>query len=356
VQISLDHEDLANTRFAFSPLWESVASYWALHEPSLHALHLPWIREAAPRFEALATPLLNALLQRRRTYPDFLTPPPLTPLPDHEAELDRVATTPGEAVREGLLDAYRDFDPDDPGVLAPFVDDPDSAVRALADELDRYFRALLNPSWSRMRALLEADVAHRARTQVLEGPAALFAGLSPRLSWDGTILSMSPPSEPAMGTCPLQSVVMTPGGQGLLLIPSIFTKSFVVTTGASARAAIQYRARGVHQLWHPELPEATDGLEHLLGTSRARLLKHLAAPATPGELAHRLQVTPSAVSQQLGWLRDAGLVLTIRRGRHRSYELSHVGHTVLTAYGDLMSAPMASRPAPRSDEPLLLSA
>lgn len=347
MEITLAPEDLANTRFAFSPLWESTASYWALHEPSLHALHLPWIREAAPRFAELATPLLDSLLRGNWTYPDFLTPPPLTPLPNLEAELERVAATPSTVVQEDLIDAYPDFDPEDPGPLAPFVEDPSRAVAELADELRQYFEALLDSHWTRMRALLEADVAHRARTQALEGPAALFRGLSPRLHWDGSVLTLSKQPSAEAPDCSLKHIETTPGGQGLLLIPSIFTKSFVVTTGAHARAAIQYRARGVHQLWHPELPEATEGLEHLLGTSRARLLKQLAAPATPGELAQRLQVTPSAVSQQLAWLRDAGLVLTIRRGRHRSYELSHVGHTVLSAYGDLGAATMV----PGAEEP-----
>lgn len=355
MEIALAPEDLANTRFAFSPLWESVASYWALHEPSLHALHLPWIRGAVPRFEELSTPRLDSLLRGRRSYPDFLTPAPLTPLPELEAELHRVAATPGKVVGEDLLDAYPDLDPGDPGTLAPFVDDPERALAEMADELARYFDALLSEVWPRMRALLEADVAHRARTQALEGAGALFTGLSPRLHWDGRVLTLRRQAPSDAPDCALGHVETTPGGKGMLLIPSIFTKSFVVTTGANARAAIQYRARGVHQLWHPELPEATEGLEHLLGTSRARLLKQLAAPATPGELAQRLHVTPSAVSQQLGWLREAGLVLTIRRGRSRSYELSHVGHALLAAYGDLDVAVGATgasgRPEP-SAQPL----
>jgi DNA-binding transcriptional ArsR family regulator len=353
VEIPLAPADLANTRLAFSPLWESVASYWALDQPSLHALHLPWIREAAPRFAELSTPRLGSLLAGRRTYPDFLTPAPETPLPDLEAELQRVVATSAGVVREDLLAAYVDLDPDDPGDLGPFFERPEQTVSEVADELAAYFAALLADVWPRMRALLEADVAHRARTLALEGPEALFTGLSPRLRWEDGVLRLVPLGriDPPAGL--VSHAQAGPGGQGLLLIPSVFVKAFVFSFGAHARGAIQYRARGVYQLWHPELPEASEGLEHLLGSSRARLLKQLAAPATPGELAHRLQVTPSAVSQQLRWLRDAGLVQTVRRGRHRSYELSHVGHALLAAYGDLVSTSGAGGPVEGGDEPPL---
>ena len=347
MEIPLAPEDLANTRLAFSPLWESVASYWVLDDPSLHALHLPWIREAAPRFAERSTPRLDALLGGRRTYPDFLTPAPDTPLPDLEAELQRVAATPARVVREDLLAAYPDLDPDGPGPLAPFFDRPEQSVSEVADELAAYFAAFLSDDWPRMRALLESDVAYRARTLALEGPETLFTGLSPRLRWDDGVLRLVPLGRIDPPSSLVSHAQAGPGGQGLLLIPSIFVKAFVFSFGANARAAIQYRARGVHQLWHPELPEASEGLEHLLGSSRARLLKQLAAPATPGELAHRLQVTPSAVSQQLGWLREAGLVLTVRRGRNRSYELSHIGHTLLAAYGDLVPTSVPGRGAPR---------
>jgi hypothetical protein len=41
IRIELGVEDLANTRFAISPLSETVFSLWALTDPSRHTLHLP---------------------------------------------------------------------------------------------------------------------------------------------------------------------------------------------------------------------------------------------------------------------------------------------------------------------------
>ncbi|MFG2988299.1 winged helix-turn-helix domain-containing protein [Streptomyces sp. NPDC048257] len=53
----------------------------------------------------------------------------------------------------------------------------------------------------------------------------------------------------------------------------------------------------------------------LLGPTRAALPTALAEPLTTPALASRLGVTPSAVSQRLGALRNAGLVSTQRPGR-----------------------------------------
>ncbi len=338
MRIPLTSEDLANTRFAFSPVWEAVASYWALHDPSRHALHLPWIREATPRVEELDLPLLDALLRGSTTYPDFLTPAPETPLPNFDLELSRIESTPAEIVLSDLDEAYGSLDDADRARFRAFVDDPEGAVHALAGELAAYFEAALADVWPRMRSLLEADVTHRARTLALEGPEPLFSGLSNRLRFADGALELLPGPEAKGEHCLVHLPAPNPRGRGLILIPSVFTKAYVIAIGSHARETIQYRARGAHQLWYPDLPEASERLEHLLGSSRARLLKHLVAPATPSDLADRLQVTSSAVSQQLGWLRDAGLVQSLRQGRHRTYELSHIGHTLLSAYEELQPA------------------
>jgi hypothetical protein len=41
IRFLLDVEDLANTRFAISPLQETLGSLWALRDPGRYALHLP---------------------------------------------------------------------------------------------------------------------------------------------------------------------------------------------------------------------------------------------------------------------------------------------------------------------------
>ena len=46
IRIHLTPEDLAETRFAFSPVWEAVQSVEALSNPGKYVFHLPWIDQA----------------------------------------------------------------------------------------------------------------------------------------------------------------------------------------------------------------------------------------------------------------------------------------------------------------------
>ncbi|MGH3398924.1 MAG: ArsR/SmtB family transcription factor, partial [Streptosporangiaceae bacterium] len=63
----------------------------------------------------------------------------------------------------------------------------------------------------------------------------------------------------------------------------------------------------------------------LLGPPRARLLALLDQPASTTELACRLGVTPSAVSQHLRVLAAAGLVSRARAGRVVLYRQTETG-------------------------------
>src|SRR6266540_1031557 len=67
----------------------------------------------------------------------------------------------------------------------------------------------------------------------------------------------------------------------------------------------------------------------LLGERRAQLLVLLRAPHTTAELARRLQVTPSAVSQHLSALRHAGLISSEHLGRQHLHMTSQLGQQLL---------------------------
>jgi DNA-binding transcriptional ArsR family regulator len=83
----------------------------------------------------------------------------------------------------------------------------------------------------------------------------------------------------------------------------------------------RYPARGIATLWEtrPPTPDprppTPDALVALLGRTRAELLAQLGAPATTGDLARGLGVTPGAVSRHLGVPRASGLVATHPDGR-----------------------------------------
>lgn len=68
-------------------------------------------------------------------------------------------------------------------------------------------------------------------------------------------------------------------------------------------------------MWQVSPPSSPAAARALLGRPRARLLALLDEPASTTELAVRLGVTPSAVSQHLRVLAAAGLVSRTRAGR-----------------------------------------
>jgi DNA-binding transcriptional ArsR family regulator len=76
-------------------------------------------------------------------------------------------------------------------------------------------------------------------------------------------------------------------------------------------------------------PPAPDGdataLASLLGPARATLLNPLAEPLQTVDIARRLKVTPSAVSQHLKVLNATGLVSRARDGRYVLYRRSELG-------------------------------
>lgn len=83
IYFDLGVENLADTRFAISPVADTVCSLCALRDPGRYALHLPWRRQVLERIGALDTRLLLALVGESRALPDFLTPPPARLRPEH---------------------------------------------------------------------------------------------------------------------------------------------------------------------------------------------------------------------------------------------------------------------------------
>ena len=68
-------------------MWELVGSIRALQDPSTAALHLPWVVELRRRLPELDLAELVALAPARGYVPDFLSPPPTTPLATFEDEI-----------------------------------------------------------------------------------------------------------------------------------------------------------------------------------------------------------------------------------------------------------------------------
>jgi uncharacterized protein DUF5937/helix-turn-helix protein len=312
---------LAHVRFAISPLTETRRSLRVLDDPGAGALHLPWAIEARRLTADLDLSLLRALDPTGVYTPDFVSPPPTSPLDEFEDQLAVVVGTPPEQARAEVQRSYR-RKPPLPAVLEPFVEDPAAGVAAVAELLRAYWDRALAPHWPRVRALLEGDVLHRAREMADGGAERLFADVDPTVSWADGVLSIDKPAQ--------QSVDLE--DRGLLFVPSVFTwPDVVLVTDPKWQPTIVYPARGVGTLWETGRPAAPDALGALLGKVRAGVLMALDRPRSTTDLARALGVSAGGVSQHLSVLREAGLVHGHRVGRMVLYLRSPTGDGLVGA-------------------------
>ncbi|MFF7794521.1 ArsR family transcriptional regulator [Streptomyces sp. NPDC007991] len=321
ISFRLDTADLADTRFAISPLREVMGSLRALRAPALYPLHVRWRAAVLQRLDPADVRLLAALVGDTLALPDFLTPRPESFAPALDEQLTVVRATPAQTVRRDLLAAHapRPLPPALRAVTAP----GDAPVAELLEELcallRRYWEAALLPSWPRMRLVLEADITHRARRLATGGARLLFADLHRNLRWDDGVLRV----DRMRGHHHVDG-----SGRGLRLVPSLFAHQPAPPVSAAEPPMLAYPSRGAATLWEPEPEPDAPALTALLGAPRSTLLRLLAEPLPTVELARRLGVTPSAVSQHLRVLHATGLVTRARDGRHVLYRRSPLGESL----------------------------
>jgi DNA-binding transcriptional ArsR family regulator len=333
-EVRFEVADVAEIRFCVSPLWETVTSLWALAQPGRHALHLPWIKAARPlaRRRDLAGPveLLTAFVRPRSWLPDFLTPPPASPLLSFADELDTVLATPPAEVRRDVL-VTAESRPLSP-LAQRVADEPETMLPRLVAAVRAWHDAAILPHWPRMRALLEADIAYRARQLADGGARLLFDTLHPTARWDGDRLAITD----------RWTQSLTVSGRGFPLMPSVFAdKGPLISCSNDSAPGAVYPARAVGTLWEgipsrmrsgggrPPAASRAAALGGILGPARARLLELLRAPGTTSDLAHRTGLSIGAVSQQLGLLHDARLIGRNRQGRSVYYLCTDLGVALL---------------------------
>ena len=307
IRVHLNPDDLAEIRFAFSPMWELGMSLMrAMRDPAKHALHMPWVQESRRAIEGHELGLLFALTSGDGYIPDFLTPPPTTPFPEFDEELERVIGTSTETVRSELRRLSDCIVGPLPKPAVRLAEDPPAWLPRLGEQIQEYWKLTIESHWPRIRALLEGDVMYRARQLALGGAQLLFADLHPAVSWRDGVLEIEKRWD----------AELTPAGEGVLLIPAVFDWPGVsVLYGERYQTTVSYAPRGIASLWASDQPNRSGALDELIGGTRADILRALEVPMTTSEIAHRLHLSPAAVSQQLGVLRRAGVVDAHRQGR-----------------------------------------
>ncbi|SCL26417.1 Helix-turn-helix domain-containing protein [Micromonospora rhizosphaerae] len=318
ISYELGVEDLADTRFTFSPINETVLSLRVLRDPGVHALHLPWRRTVLEQLDPADVNLLLLLVGPRLTLPDFLTPRPAVFAPSFDDELPGLLATPVDVIRRDVAAAYTPSQP--PASLRA---DDDRDIAALRDRigaaLRRYWTIAIEPVWPQIRLILEADMTYRARQLAVGGARLLFADMHPHVHWRDGVLSIDRM---------ISDFRVASAGRGLLLIPSVFAHKPAGPVTADMPPSLTYPSRGVATLWAPPAPNPA-ALASLVGPAKARLLGLLGEPLSTAEIARRVGVSPSAVSQTLQVLHDSGLVTRARSGRQVLYRRTTLGDQLL---------------------------
>jgi hypothetical protein len=320
IRFRFGHEDLVRTRFAISPLFDLVWSTDALRDPARRSLHLPWVRAARDFLRGFDYSLLDMLATSSGAgyVPDFISPPPTTPLADVDAELARVRATPHEQVAQEV--GWRFDGVPVPDAARPLLDDPDRGLDELTRVMRGYFERAIAPWWQAIRAALEADIVHRARRLTAGGAIEVFEDLHPQVQWRDGVLEVERPYDEDVDL----------GGRGLLLVPAAFAWPQVFALFDEPwQPSLVYTPRGIGALWAPEESGDRDALEALLGRRRAEILATLAVPAATTDLAARLAASAAGVNEHLGVLRRAGLVRAARDGRRVLYERTAMGEALL---------------------------
>ena len=319
IRYRFGHDDLLRTRFAISPLFEATASVAVLRDPARSSIHVPWVRAARARVEGLDYGLLSALVPEQGYTPDFISPPPESPLPDVEAEIERVRRIPAAQVRRELGWVFEDREVPEPAQR--LLAHPRSGMRELADQIAAYWEAAIAPVWDRIRDVLEDDIAHRARLLTAGGPIEVFADLHPDVAWRDDGLVLDRPFDFDIDLA----------GRGLQLVPSVFCWPGIgAMFDPPWQPSLIYPPRGVGLLWEPDRRDDR-ALAALLGAGRARVLTALDREASTTALSRRLALSPAGVSEHLSVLRGAGLVRGRRAGREVLYARTAAGDALLRA-------------------------
>jgi DNA-binding transcriptional ArsR family regulator len=321
-------EDLAQTRLACSPLWETIESLRMRQDPAASAVHEAWVRASEERLRGFDFSALLDLVPPVGYIPDFLTPPPRAPLPSIADELAELEATPGAQVRADLAQRFGAEAP--PAYARRWLARPAEARRHIADLLREYWERAVAPDWPRIRALHDAELESRARQQAREGTGQLLGDLHPAIAWRAGTLRVRGRHAGRVAL----------GGRGLVVISCVFVWPLACSMVAPPwQPALVYPPRGVGALWAPEPRDGAVALEALLGRTRAAVLRRLAAPCTTTDLARDLDLTAGAVSLHLTVMHQAGLLVRRRTGRSVVYGLGAVGEALLSSARAAPAAP-----------------
>jgi DNA-binding transcriptional ArsR family regulator len=323
LRIHFTGEDLAKVRLASrpDPLWETVLTLFRLRfHPTGTPLDLQrWRRDALGRSDRSTLELLMALTPGGY-YPDFLTP--FEASTGLEAGLDAVMSTGKERLRTEIGRLCR---PDRrlPHTVQLLGRGDGEAMHRLGHALRTHHQTVVEPYWDKVLAHIEADRAMRSRAWLDGGCEGLLNSYRPMMRWQFPVLEVDFPVE--------QDLHLE--GRGLLLVPSYFSSGMPDTLfDRTLEPVLVYPVQHDLKLAGQADPQASaECLAALIGSTRAWVLGAIEEGCTTTELARRVGVNTSSISQHTSVLRDARLIRTTRVGKAVLHTLTPLGESLLQA-------------------------
>jgi DNA-binding transcriptional ArsR family regulator len=328
IELEFTSDDYRRIRFAFSPIAETVTSLRALSLARRHGLHSPWLTTVDQRLDGVDMRLLTALVRPNGYVPDFLTPPPPGRTASMESSLVQVAGTPIEVV-VGELEhlAQHRVAQHGPGrarraaLILELLAAPEEAVTRIVTEMRRYWRAVVEPYWPRVHALLQADLAYRLEELATGGVAQLFRTLHPSVAMRGDLLTIV---KYYQGRAQLRR-------RGLLLVPCAFAWPDVLVSTADPLSSLTYSPRGLGRLWEQAPDESESPLAAVVGRTRATILALLELPMSTTQLAAQVELAAPTLNAHLKSLQTAGILSSRRDGRVVLYQRTPLGDHLVAA-------------------------
>ncbi|MDP4512075.1 ArsR/SmtB family transcription factor [Nonomuraea turcica] len=327
LKIVFTGEDLARVRIAsrIDELWEMAMSLHVLQKPGGGKDMTDWRRQA--RADLAATGLLKLVRQTlvplmpiKAYFPDFLTP--------HQAQvgpqngIDALADTPPSRVRREVdqLRGHAAL----PATLDDLARGNQRAITGLASLAARYCQTAFASHRTTMEHALGRERARLTRLLGDHGVEAMLAALGPRMRWRPPILE----ADYAAGQYEIQL-----RGRGLTLIPSYFCRyTPVALADPSLPPVLIFPAPRRTPASDPgPNPGPDDGLPDLLGTTRARILRCVAATTgcTTSELARRTGTSLSSASAHAQVLHRTGLITSTRHANMVIHQITRLGSDLI---------------------------
>lgn len=313
---------LSTSRFAVSPAFELDSLLRVLQGRVRRTPATAWANQQRDSFASLRSdPAFRAVLalQSSGFGVDFLCPRPQGQGQSWEMDLNCIQHTSADTAHDQIAEALRGRNAPASATLA-VLSSPD-VVQRLAAALDTAWHTLLAEAWPAIRAICERDVLHRVHIVGTAGWNAALNDLHHRLVWANGELAIGDSRRERHQT-----------NRGMLLVPSVFIAPSLAVRDLQnddpAALTLVYPARGAANLVSESAPRR-DQLSALIGKTRAELLQVLVEAASTTHLAHRLQMSPGAISDHLAILHDASMLTKARAGRSVLYQRSPIGDAIV---------------------------